>query len=140
MRLHEEHDVSSSVEETSPAESQLPTMFSFIDEEISEDIPEFVSQSEIFPIIQPPSTPPPAAIPSETGQLFTSSQPTTSVFSSSPAKVCRFEGAISFIKKLSNNEYSFQANQCVTKKLKRDLINNKKEAIGYMLDSFGSFK
>ena len=65
MRLHEEHDASSLVEETSPAESQLPTMFSFMDEEISEDIPESVSQSEIFPIIQPPSTLPPAAIPSE---------------------------------------------------------------------------
>ena len=130
MRLHEENDASSSVRETNPENepwnaSDKEQLSSFVKHESVD----FVCQSEIFPIIQPPSTPPPTAIPSETSEAFTPSQPTTSVFLTSPAKVSRLEGAISFIKKLNNNKYPFQANQCIIEKLKSDLINNKKDAI-----------
>ena len=99
---------------------------------------DFVCQSEIFPIIQSPTTPPATDIPSETSEVFTPSQPTISVFLTSPLKVSHLEGGISFIKKLNDNEYLVQANLCIIEKLKRDLLNNKKDASSYILESYCS--
>lgn len=79
---------------------------------------DFVCQSEIFNIIPPPPMPPPEVIPSEISEVFTSSQPITRVFLTSPTKISRLECAISFVKKINNKEYSFQANQCLIDKLK----------------------
>ena len=55
------------------------------------------------------------------------------MFLPSPAKVSYLEGVINFIKKLNKNEYLLQENQCVFKKLKRDLVNNKKDATSWTL-------
>lgn len=139
MCLHEEDDASSAVRETNlENESQNASDIKQLPSFVKHGTVYFVCQSEIFPIIQPPSTPPPTAISSETREVFKSSQPTTSVFLTSPAKVSCLEGAINFIKKLSNNEYPFQANHCIIQKLKRDLINNKKNVISYIQDSLDS--
>ena len=83
--------------------------------------------------MQPPPIPPPTVILSVRSEVFTSSQSATNIFLTSPAKVSYLEGAISFIKKLNSNEYPFQENQCVFKKLKRDLVNNKKYATSWTL-------
>lgn len=60
-------------------------------------------------------------------------QSATNMFLPSPAKVSYLEGVINFIKKLNKNEYPLQENQCVFKKLKRDLVNNKKDATSWTL-------
>ena len=139
MRLHEENDASSSVRDKNPEnESWNASDNEQLSKFVKHETVDFVCQSEIFPIIQSPTTPPATDIPSETSEVVTHSQFTISVFLTSPLKVSRLEGAISFIKKLNDNEYLVQANLCIIEKLKRDLLNNKKDANSYILESYCS--